>query len=246
MFQIKLSKFNYKTIENLLLADGSYGAGKPVVLQYCDFNVANFLYENQQNADFSGLILYPDALLMNSILRLKYNYRKSLPVSTDFFYQLIKTAENQNLRLSFIGDSSETLEKINSLLTKDHPGMRIIKCIEGMENSPEEIFREIKETQGDLLFAGLGLSRQEFWLINYGGKLDYKIVIAAGGWFRYLSGEKQRAHPVLRKAGLEWLYKLIKEFRRVSARYLAGAPLFIFRVITGRIRFRIENEDFTG
>lgn len=246
MFQIKLSKFNYKTIENLLFADGSAKAGTPVILQYCDFNVANFLYKNQHKADFSGLNLYPDALLMNLTLRMKYGYRKTLPVSTDFFQQIMQTAESEKLRLSFIGDSAAVLDKLKSVIRKDYPGISVVRCIEGMENSPEDIFKEIRQSQGDILFTGLGLSRQEFWLINYGAKLDYKIVIAAGGWFRYLSGEKKRAHPVLRQMGLEWLDKLIKEFGRVSARYLFGAPLFILRVLTGRIRFRIEDEDFTG
>jgi N-acetylglucosaminyldiphosphoundecaprenol N-acetyl-beta-D-mannosaminyltransferase len=92
----------------------------------------------------------------------------------------------------------------------------------------------------DILFVGLGVGRQENWIIENFTKLNVPLIMSVGGWFRYLAGTRKRAPKFLRLLHLEWLYKLLTEFNRVWKRYLIGVPLFFYRVLTKKILIELK------
>jgi len=93
-----------------------------------------------------------------------------------------------------------------------------------------EVIKEINKFGPDILLVAYGMKKQEFWIADNLGKMDVGLVMGVGRSFDYYSGELKRAPKWVRKMGMEWLYSLIKEPKRIK-RQLA-LPKFIWKVLT--------------
>ena len=99
----------------------------------------------------------------------------------------------------------------------------------GFEHDADEIGRiiaAISESQPDLLVIGLGAPKQELWIAQHHTQLAAKVAICAGATIDFLAGEKQRSPVWMRRAGLEWLHRLVTEPRRLAMRYARDAWIF--------------------
>jgi N-acetylglucosaminyldiphosphoundecaprenol N-acetyl-beta-D-mannosaminyltransferase len=83
----------------------------------------------------------------------------------------------------------------------------------------------------DILFVGLGAPKQEKWMAKYARTLNVPITVGVGAAFDFLSGEKKQAPIWMQKNGLEWLFRLISEPRRLYKRYIFYNLLFIFYLL---------------
>ncbi len=110
----------------------------------------------------------------------------------------------------------------------------------GYNFNTNEVIKRINDSNTDILFVGLGVTRQEKWIIENYKYINVELIIAVGGWFQYLAENKKRAPKFLRQLHLEWLIKLINEFSVVWKRYLIGVPLFFYRVLTKKIQLVIK------
>lgn len=98
--------------------------------------------------------------------------------------------------------------------------------------SPEEdelIDRQVNDSQADIVWIGLGTGRQEHWMAAHRPRLQAPVLIGVGAAFDFLSGRKPQAPPWIRRAGLEWLFRLAHEPRRLWPRY-REYPLFVLLV----------------
>jgi N-acetylglucosaminyldiphosphoundecaprenol N-acetyl-beta-D-mannosaminyltransferase len=112
--------------------------------------------------------------------------------------------------------------------------------------APEEeelAIREIEASRADLIWVGLGTAKQDRFLSRHYQSLP-GIAIGVGAAFDFLSGTKRQAPRWMRQSGLEWLFRLASEPRRLWRRYLLDNPEFLWRVITSRfpICFRRKRE----
>lgn len=152
--------------------------------------------------------------------------------------ELFKISVEKELRHYFYGAKPETLEKLRDTLTKRYPGIQIV----GMYSPPfrplteqedEEITEEINKTNPDIVWVGLGAPKQENWMAEHKGKIS-GLMIGVGAGFDYHAGNIKRAPLWMQKAGLEWLYRLIQEPKRLFKRYLTTNSRFIFLLLTER------------
>ena len=86
-----------------------------------------------------------------------------------------------------------------------------------------------------LVLVGMGSPRQELWAWKYLSNHPDLIVVTVGGLFDFISGVVPRATVIWRELGLEWLYRLTREPRRLARRYLLGNPLFLARAVRQRL-----------
>jgi N-acetylglucosaminyldiphosphoundecaprenol N-acetyl-beta-D-mannosaminyltransferase len=91
----------------------------------------------------------------------------------------------------------------------------------------EDAIARINAASPDIVWIGLGCPRQEIWMSENAAKLKQSIAIGVGAAFDFHTGRIKRAPPWMRSAGLEWLYRLLSEPRRLWYRYLYLAPRFI-------------------
>ncbi len=85
-------------------------------------------------------------------------------------------------------------------------------------------------TGAAILLVAFGVPRQELWIDGWRGRLEPPVCLGVGGLFDFYSGRIPRAPLWMREIGLEWVWRLLQEPRRMWRRYVIGNPLFLFRV----------------
>ena len=98
------------------------------------------------------------------------------------------------------------------------------------------MLEHIAENRPDILLVGMGTPQQELWVDRYFDRIDASVVWTVGALFDYISGRMPRAPHWLSDNGLEWIFRLVMEPRRMWRRYLLGNPVFLSRVFEERRR----------
>ena len=229
--------FNLRLVNLELLYNSK---GKKIIL-YADFNVLNFLYKKKISLP-DAITLYPDSTAVYLLCRFYYGNKFKKIISTELQNEILKEAADRRLNVFFFGDSDEIISKIKKSLSSTE-GKNI--CLAGSNNGynfdSEEVIQKINESGVNILFLGLGASRQEEWILENYERINADIIIAVGGWFQYLAGAKKRAPKFIRSLHMEWIYKLVSEFPRVWKRYFLGVPAFFYRIVTKKIILKIDN-----
>lgn len=100
----------------------------------------------------------------------------------------------------------------------------------------EALFAELERLDPDILLVGLGMPTQERWITENWDRLVARVVLPGGAIFDWLAGQHAPPPPWMVQWGLEWLWRLGLEPRRLAHRYLVGNPRFLARVLLHRIR----------
>jgi N-acetylglucosaminyldiphosphoundecaprenol N-acetyl-beta-D-mannosaminyltransferase len=106
----------------------------------------------------------------------------------------------------------------------------------------ERVLEDIAERSPDILLVGMGTPQQELWAEHYLDRIDARVVWTVGALFDYVSGRTRRAPHWLASRGLEWIFRLAVEPRRMWRRYLLGNPIFLYRVWEERTRHRRDGD----
>jgi len=152
--------------------------------------------------------------------------------------ELVKWAAGAGLKVYFLGAEPGVAEAAVGQLRQRYPGLVAAGCRHGYFSPSEEqgILEEIKAAEPDILLVALGAPRQELWLAEHQEKLSVPVAVGVGGSFDVWAGRAQRAPGWMGNAGLEWLYRLIKEPRR--ARRMLALPRFVQQVVTRKLSGR--------
>lgn len=153
----------------------------------------------------------------------------------DLMYELCKISEREGYRIYLLGGEKEVIEKTVLRLKERFPQIKFAGWQDGYFSPEEEkeIVREIRNLSPDILFLALGSPKQEKWANAYLKELNTNLVIGLGGSFDIISGKLRRAPVRLRRIGLEWLFRLYQEPRRIKK--IIQLPVFVSRVILSRI-----------
>jgi N-acetylglucosaminyldiphosphoundecaprenol N-acetyl-beta-D-mannosaminyltransferase len=136
----------------------------------------------------------------------------------------------------FYGGSPRVVEQLVSRLTRRYPGL----VIAGYRSPPfrpltvEEDAVEvaaINEARPDFVWVGLGMPKQEKWMAAHVGKIEAAALIGVGAAFDFHAGAKPRAPFWMQRSGLEWLFRLISEPRRLAGRYLIDNTIFVAHTV---------------
>jgi N-acetylglucosaminyldiphosphoundecaprenol N-acetyl-beta-D-mannosaminyltransferase len=162
---------------------------------------------------------------------------------TDLMEKLCAVAADNQLRIFFMGGSPEAAEKTAQLLQSRHPGLNVVGILcppYGFETDAvalEQINETISSAKPHILFVGLGVPKQEYWIYENHQKIGVPVSIAVGASFELISGMVTRAPKWMQKTGLEWFYRLLMEPGRLWKRYLTCNTLFIWLVLKQRLGF---------
>jgi N-acetylglucosaminyldiphosphoundecaprenol N-acetyl-beta-D-mannosaminyltransferase len=112
-----------------------------------------------------------------------------------------------------------------------YPSLSFVGCQHGFftEEEMPTIIANINKAAPDILLVALGMPKQENWIFTYRRILKSCVIMGVGGAFDVIAGKARRAPPFMQKAGLEWLYRLLKEPARFSR--MLAIPKFIFCVL---------------
>ena len=152
--------------------------------------------------------------------------------------------EEADLKHFFLGGSESTLEKLKSRFSKENPGAQVVGVYsppfrEWSEQDLQDMFDAIRNSGANLIWVGLGCPKQERWIADNLEKLPAGCYFGIGAAFAFHAGEVDQAPEFFQKRGLEWLYRLYKEPKRLWKRYFLYNSLFIyytFRKVTSIIK----------
>lgn len=151
----------------------------------------------------------------------------------DFFDKLAKRLIKNNITLYLLGGKPEVVKKAVCELKKRFSGLSILGFHHGFFKPEMEadIIKEINMLKPHILLVGMGVPKQEKWINKYLNQLDVNLCWAVGAVFSNFSGIFTRAPNWMIKCGLEWLYRLFQEPKRLWRRYLIGNFVFVYRVL---------------
>jgi N-acetylglucosaminyldiphosphoundecaprenol N-acetyl-beta-D-mannosaminyltransferase len=152
----------------------------------------------------------------------------------DLIPALAERAARKGWRLFLLGAAPGVAEAVAALLKARHPGLAIAGCHAGVAGTEgdEKSLRLIAAAHPDIVLVAYGAPLQELWIARNLSRLEAGVGIGVGGAFDYLSGAVPRAPAWMRRAGLEWLYRLARQPWR--ARRMAVLPLFALEVLRSR------------
>lgn len=139
-----------------------------------------------------------------------------------------------------LGGKETTLEKLRSIFSARFPSAKI-----GGTYSPpfgkwgedefNRICDKITTSRANLIWVGLGCPKQEKWIASNKDRLPPGVYFGIGAAFAFHAGEVRQAPPALQRCGMEWLYRLAMEPRRLFRRYFTYNTLFLYHVLRDRI-----------
>ncbi|WP_275399777.1 WecB/TagA/CpsF family glycosyltransferase, partial [Enterococcus faecium] len=146
----------------------------------------------------------------------------------DVFERLVALSEAKNYSIYYFGATQQIVEKVVQIHSEKYPNLKINGFRSGYfkENESIDIVKEINNCKPDILIVALPSPQKEYWINRYKDKLDVLFIMGVGGSFDVIAGKVMRAPIWLQKMGLEWLYRLIQEPRKMFKRYLIGNIIF--------------------
>ena len=156
----------------------------------------------------------------------------------DLMSRLIEVSAKKGYKVYFLGAKRNVVQKVVSVLKNEYPSLNIVGFRDGYFNEEDEIevAREVRDCRPDILFVGISSPKKEVFLGRYKDFMQVPFVMGVGGSFDVIAGVTKRAPVWMQRCGVEWLYRLIQEPRRMWKRYLVTNTLFIFYVLREKLR----------
>lgn len=157
----------------------------------------------------------------------------------DLFHNLNEMAEQEQLSVFYLGAKQDVVEETAKKMQLAHPQLQIAGTHHGYFWDDEEaVVNKIKESDAKLLFVAITSPRKENFINKWQDKLGVNFVMGVGGTFDVVAGKVNRAPTWMQNAGLEWLYRVIQEPRRMWKRYLVTNSKFAWLLIKEKLSKR--------
>jgi N-acetylglucosaminyldiphosphoundecaprenol N-acetyl-beta-D-mannosaminyltransferase len=158
---------------------------------------------------------------------------------SDFFVAVMSALNETGGRAFFFGSRDEVLGKLVDRVKRDFPRLRVTTLSPPFRPWTDDenavMLKTICDFAPDVLWVGMTAPKQEKWVARNAARLNVPVIGSIGAVFDYYAGVTQRAPPWVCKLGLEWLYRLPREPRRLWRRTLVSAPQFLWFVMRDRM-----------
>lgn len=154
----------------------------------------------------------------------------------DLFLRLLDLASDQGNSVFFLGATPEVVELAVSNLKNRYPSLKVAGWHHGYFWDNEQVVVEkISRSEATLLFVGITSPKKEQFIDRYRDKLGVRFAMGVGGAFDILAGKTRRAPLWIQRRGLEWLFRIIQEPRRMWKRYLVTNSKYAWMLLSQRL-----------
>ena len=205
----------------------------------CLANV-HMLMEAKRNASYRQVLhqadlVTPDGKPLVLMLRRLGILHQNQVAGMDVFENLCELAQQAGISVYFLGSTEDILDKMKQRISQDYPILKVA----GMKSIPfmsvdeiratrdESLIEEVNNSGAGIVFVCLGCPKQEVWMSQYQGYIK-GVMIGVGAVFAMYAGLTPRAPHLIQQAGMEWLYRLVQEPRRLWHRYSSTIPPFVY------------------
>ncbi|MDD4310371.1 MAG: WecB/TagA/CpsF family glycosyltransferase [Candidatus Cloacimonetes bacterium] len=233
VFGIKIC--NISMPEALILIDEKISKQEKTPVYFVNADCMNKVYvDKEYYAVLKGTkVILPDGIGINLAGKMLGTPVRENVNGTDLLPLLCDLSVNRSYGLYLLGAAPKVAETMKEKLLLRYPKLNICGARDGFfdwRTEAERVIEEINQSKPDILLVALGAPLQEKFINRYGDSIDATIQMGVGGLFDFYSGRIARAPLWMRQIGLEWVFRLIQEPKRMWRRYILGNPLFLARV----------------
>ncbi len=133
----------------------------------------------------------------------------------DLMKRLCQLADDNQYKVFFYGAKLATVKLMIKQINQQYPNLKVAGYLDGYQSDNQKIISTINQAQPNILFVALGSPKQEQWIQDNKTQLKVNLIQGVGGSFDVISGNIKRAPLWMQKSNLEWLYRLIKQPKRI-------------------------------
>lgn len=199
-----------------ILSYAREGAGAQVVTLGTEMVVYAQRDERFRNIVNASTLSLCDTVGLLTVARRRGAALRDRVTGVELIERLCDRASREGFSVYFLGGEEGVAADAAAILEARHPGLLVAGTHNGYfgEDASADVVAEIRSSAAKLLFVGLGSPRQEYWLARHLAQTGCGAGIGVGGSFDVIGGRIERAPHWMRRLGLEWLYRLIREPRR--------------------------------
>ena len=204
----------------------------------CTLN-PEFIVIAQRNSEFFNVLNQAELCVADGIgiviaARLLGRPLTERITGSDGIFHIAERASAQGWRIFLLGAAPGIAEQTAEVLQNQYQDLQIAGTYAGSptNSDADEIINNINSSQADILLVAYGAPKQDLWIHKYSVRLNVQMAMGVGGAFDYVVGIVPRAPTWMRKLGLEWFYRLIKQPWRW--RRMLRLPIFIWLVLRYR------------
>lgn len=202
---------------------------------------AHGVMESRRDEQLRGIhnnagMVTPDGMPLVWLARLLGNTRTERVYGPDLMRRLTALSALRGYRQFYYGGAVGVAERLQRVLVSTHPCLQVVGtlCPPFRDLTPDEdraVVDVINAAQPHIVWVGLSTPKQEFWMADHLGRIESPVMIGVGAAFDFLAGTKRQAPMWTQRSGLEWLFRLYCEPRRLWRRYAYVVPGFAILAI---------------
>ncbi len=217
---------------------------------YICMSTVHMIMESYDNPEYGAKIsaadmVVPDGMPLVWMQRLQGVSDAGRVRGNDLMVRLFEYAEEKGLSVGFYGGKPEVVDAILERAASDYPNLKVAYAYAPpfrplTDEEDRAVTRELREKRPDILFVGLGCPKQEKWMHSHKNQLPL-VMVGVGAAFDMYAGKLAVCPKRFQDLGLEWLFRLAQEPRRLWKRYLFNNPRFILLAASQLLGFRKVN-----
>ncbi len=225
------------TMEEAIAAGRAFLTGTKAA--YCVTPNAEMAYEAIHDENFRHVLNSADLVLPDGAgvvlgAKILKTPLKQKVAGIEFAQNMLHIYEELGSRLYLLGSKPGVAELAAQKMLEKHPNLKICGTADGYFKDEDEVIRRINEAGADALYVCLGAPKQEYFMFRHRNELNVRLMAGLGGTLDGIAGTVKRAPKWMIKLQLEWLYRLIKEPRRLGR--MMRLPKFVFAAFKKRMK----------
>lgn len=215
----------------------------------CVANV-HMLVEASQDVSFSNIVnkadlVTPDGIPLAKSMEIFYGISQDRVAGMDLLPDLLFSSEKKGIKVFFFGGSDSMLGVAKQFCKENYPNLNVAGCISPpfrplTISEENKYIKEINNSGAGFVFVALGCPKQEKWMASMKGKVN-ACMVGIGGALPVMVGLQKRAPKWMQKNGLEWMFRLFQEPRRLFGRYFKTNTIFIYLFIKEYFKIKFLN-----
>lgn len=226
--------------EVLALLSKDIDSGRSIELFFLNAHCFNLAQKDREYFDIlnSCDYLLNDGIGIKIASKIEKLVLKKNLNGTDFIPEIAEMASKKGYKIFLLGAKDGIAEEAAVKLKEKFEGLQIAGVHSGY-GLDDSVLEMINNSKADILIAGMGVPMQEKWIRENKSKLgSVKLFVGGGAILDFLSQRIRRAPLLMRKIGLEWLFRLCLEPGRLWRRYLVGNFLFFYYILVLKLGFK--------
>lgn len=174
-------------------------------------------------------VMVPDGIgVLKAGKKIGYNIEERI-TGIDIANELLKFGNEQKKSIYLFGSKQEVIDSMKIVIKEQYPNLKLVGTSNGYVTDKDKVFDEIVKLEPDIVLVALGIPLQEMLIYKHLNRFKKGIFVGVGGSFDVMSGMKKRAPKIFIKLNLEWLYRIMKEPKRLKKFYDSNVK-FLFRI----------------